>query len=178
MKYKDKGILARWFSLLALLTVTSAMAQPVARPEVAVQAWETWTDQSKLLSPVAGISFGNKAPLPLDITVDASRRYQEMVGFGASITDASAWLIQNRMSAAQRQALMQDLFGKSPGLGLSFTRLTIGASDFSMKHYSLDDMPKGQTDEALTHFSIDPMRADVLPVVKSAPVMIRVEDLC
>ncbi len=168
MKYKDKGILARWFSLLALLTVTSAMAQPVARPEVAVQAWETWTDQSKLLSPVAGISFGNKAPLPLDITVDASRRYQEMVGFGASITDASAWLIQNRMSAAQRQALMQDLFGKSPGLGLSFTRLTIGASDFSMKHYSLDDMPKGQTDEALTHFSIDPMRADVLPVVKSA----------
>lgn len=136
--------------------------------QTAVQAWVTLTDKSKLLAPHDGLVMGAERPLPLNIEVDPSRRYQEMVGFGANITDASAWLIRNRMNPAQRQALMDDLFGPSPGLGLSFTRLTIGASDFSRSHYTLDDVPKGQTDYPLAKFSIDPMRADVLPVVKQA----------
>ena len=59
------------------------------------------------------------------------------------MTDASAYLIQNRMSASQRDALMQELFGRNPGIGLSFMRLTIGASDFSLRHYSYDDHPSG-----------------------------------
>jgi glucosylceramidase len=135
----------------------------------AIQTWVTLTDQSKLLAFEAGKNFaGNRSALPLNIAVDPLQRYQEIVGFGANITDASAWLIQNRMNAQQRSALMADLFGKAPGIGLSFTRLTIGASDFSMRHYTLDDVPSGQTDYPLAKFSIDPMRADVLPVVKSA----------
>lgn len=134
----------------------------------AVQAWETWSDKSKLLAPVDGLMFGNVARLPLNIDVDAGKRYQEIVGFGANITDASAWLIQHRMNPQQRQALMEEMFGKAPGLGFSFTRLTIGASDFSRHHYTLDDVPAGQTDYRLEKFSIDPMRAEVLPVLKGA----------
>jgi len=135
----------------------------------AVQTWLTLTDQSKLLALQTGTSFAPAmAALPLNIEVDPGQRYQEIVGFGANITDASAWLIQNRMNAQQRSALMADLFGKAPGIGLSFTRLTIGASDFSLRHYSLDDVAPGQTDYPLASFSIDPMRADVLPVLKSA----------
>jgi glucosylceramidase len=106
--------------------------------------------------------------LPTIITVDESTAYQEMVGFGAAITDASAWLIQNRLTAAQREALLQELFGPSPGLGLSFTRLTMGASDFSLHQYSYDDIPAGETDSTLAHFSIDSNRAYLLPVVKRA----------
>ncbi len=135
----------------------------------AVQTWVTLTDQSKLLELQSGSSFAaGKAVLPLNIAVEPAKRYQEIVGFGANITDASAWLIQNRMNPQQRSALMADLFGKPPGIGFSFTRLTIGASDFSLRHYSLDDVPLGQTDYPLAKFSIDPMRSDVLPVLKSA----------
>ena len=146
----------------------AGQTQPtVIGPEV--QTWVTLTDQSKLLSLEAGKNFTNKqSTLPLNIAVDPLQRYQEIVGFGANISDASAWLIQNRMNAQQRSALMADLFGKAPGIGLSFTRLTIGASDFSLRHYSLDDVAPGQTDYLLANFSIDPMRADVLPVLKSA----------
>ena len=54
------------------------------------------------------------------------------------------------------------------GIGLSFARVTMGASDFSMKHYSYDDMPSGQTDPTLARFSIDPDRADKLPAIKRA----------
>src|SRR3989449_201362 len=58
--------------------------------------------------------------------------------------------------------------GPSPGLGLSFTRLTMGASDFSLHQYSYDDVPAGQTDSSLAHFSIDSNRAYLLPVVQRA----------
>lgn len=122
---------------LALLLALSMGASVAQSASGAVQAWETWTDQSRLLAPAPGLAFGRAPALALNIAVDASRRYQEMVGFGAAITDASAWLIQNRMSAVQREALLQELFGPAPGLGFNFTRLTIGASDFSMKHLSL-----------------------------------------
>jgi glucosylceramidase len=74
----------------------------------------------------------------------------------------------DELSPAQREALLQDLFGRTTGIGLSFTRLTIGASDFSRTHYSFDDVPPGESDSALRRFSIDPNRADVLPVVKRA----------
>ncbi len=154
---------------MVLLGSGSAVQAQAMATGPAVQTWVTLTDQSRLLALEAGKNFANKLPpLPLNIAVDPHRRHQEIVGFGANITDASAWLIQNRMNAQQRSALMADLFGKAPGIGLSFTRLTIGASDFSMRHYTLDDVPVGQTDYALANFSIDPMRADVLPVVKSA----------
>ena len=107
-------------------------------------------------------------PAGTTITVDDATQYQEIAGFGAAMTDASAWLIETKLSAPDRAALMQELFGRNPGIGLSFMRLTIGASDFSMHDYSFDDMPPGQTDPTLAHFSIDSNRPYFLPAVKQA----------
>lgn len=135
----------------------------------AVQSWVTTGDKAQRLSPQPVRHFGAAAPQALRIDVDTTRRYQVMAGFGASITDATAWLLHNRMSGPQREALLQELFSREgSGIGLDFTRLTIGASDFSRTHYSLNDMPPGQADLALSRFSLDANRADVLPVVKRA----------
>ena len=136
----------------------------------AVQVWLTTASGAKLLSRETDVHF-DSAPPPatlLRIVVDEGSAYQEMVGFGAAITDASAWLIQNKLAPSEREALLQELFGRNPGLGLSFTRLTMGASDFSLHQYSYDDLPAGQTDSSLAHFSIDSNRAYVLPVVQRA----------
>ena len=84
------------------------------------------------------------------------------------MSDASAYLIQTKLSAAQREALLQDLFGREPGIGLSFVRIPMGASDFSRSHYSYDDRPAGETDSALAHFSIDADRAEKIPALKRA----------
>src|SRR5262249_45202852 len=89
-------------------------------------------------------------------------------GFGAAVTDASAWNIATRLNADQRTELMQELFGRDGGLGLSFTRISIGASDFSLKHYSLDDPPGGKPDPDLEHFSIAANRRHLLPVLREA----------
>jgi glucosylceramidase len=152
---------------LALMATLLALGMPT-QAQVKVQVWETFTDQSRLLARGPDRDLGIKPPGDIHIEVDPSQRFQEMVGFGANITDASAWLIQHKLNATQREALLSDLFGKPPGIGLSFTRLTIGASDFSRHHYSLDDVPGGQSDWNLDKFSIEPMQAEVLPVVKRA----------
>ena len=134
-----------------------------------VDVWMTTATGAKLLSREADAHFtAATPPAGTTITVDDATQYQEIVGFGAAMTDASAYLIEKSMSASQRDALMQELFGRNPGLGLSFMRLAIGASDFSLHDYSFDDMPPGQTDPTLAHFSIDSNRPYVLPAVKQA----------
>jgi len=133
-------------------------------------SWQTRADRTRLLArePDSQFKAGQKA-LPLHIEVDAGQRFQTMEGFGAAISDASAWLIQHRMSEPQRRALLAELFGRGPaGIGFDLSRLTIGGSDFSRSHYSYLDLPPGQTDMSLAGFSIEPNRADVLPVVKAA----------
>src|SRR5213592_2954090 len=137
------------------------------------QVWLTTGNGSKLLSRETDVHFDSGPPPAtlLRIAVDEGTTYQEILGFGAAITDASAWLIQNKLAPAQREALLQELFGRNPGLGLSFTRLTMGASDFSLHQYSYDDLPTDQTDSTLAHFSIDSNRAYLLPVVQRARVI-------
>ncbi|ESQ87584.1 hypothetical protein ABENE_17105 [Asticcacaulis benevestitus DSM 16100 = ATCC BAA-896] len=142
------------------------LALPMMAQAGPVKVWQTNADQSQLLAQQPDIAFSKKAAGTV-ITVDPKQRFQTMVGFGAAMTDASAELIRNHMTASQRDGLMDDLFGKK-GLDFSFTRLTIGASDFSGNHYSYDDMPAAQTDPNMTRFSIDAARRDVIPAVKQA----------
>ena len=146
---------------------TTAAAGDAPRDGVAM--WLTTSDRSRAMSRMPDVPFGPAPPAPLRIEVDAGARHQRMVGFGAAITDASAWLIHRRMAPAQRDALLRHLFGRDDGgLGFGFTRLTIGASDFSLRHYSLDDVPAGATDPGLARFDIAPNREDVVPVVRAA----------
>ena len=132
-----------------------------------VTAWTTSADHRLAL-------HAQRLPLDTtsaaaDITIDADARRQQIVGFGAAITDASAWVIRHDMTATQRDSLMHELFGRDDGgIGLGFTRLTIGASDFSRRHYSLDDPPDGRPDPRLRHFSIAPNLDDVVPVTRQA----------
>ncbi len=138
-----------------------------------VQAWITSGDRARLLAHESDTRFdaapAAAAPDGPAIEIDPARSYQQMAGFGAAVTDATGWLVQQKMAPAQRDALLRELFGRQgDGIGLSFTRLTIGASDFSRAHYTFDDVARGQQDPTLARFSLDPQRATVLPTVKAA----------
>ncbi|WP_093142355.1 glycoside hydrolase family 30 beta sandwich domain-containing protein [Pseudoxanthomonas sp. GM95] len=145
------------------------MSLPVlAQSPRKAQVWLTTHGHQYALSPMAPAVFGAREALPIAIEVDATDTRQAMVGFGASITDASAYLIQG-LAPDARAKLLEELFGRQgDGIGLSFARLTIGASDFSRSHYTLDDTPGNAPDPQLTHFSIAPNLADVVPVTKAA----------
>src|SRR3989475_11527699 len=72
------------------------------------QVWLTTGSGSKLLTRETDVHFDSGTPPAtlLRIVVDEGSAYQEIVGFGAAISDASAWLIQKRLSVSQRQGLL------------------------------------------------------------------------
>jgi glucosylceramidase len=153
--------------------VTAPSPKPEAHATAAspvVTAWTTSADHRLALArQTLPFDAATAAVAVADISIDPAARRQQIVGFGAAITDASAWVLQHDMTAAQREPLMRELFSREgDGIGLGFTRLTIGASDFSRRHYSLDDSPAGRPDPQLRYFSIAPNLDDVVPVTRQA----------
>jgi glucosylceramidase len=131
-------------------------------PPVPVHTWVTTADHAKTFhrEPDMNMDFG--AAGGTTIWVSPETTYQTMIGFGASMTDASAYVIEHSMTAAQRDALMRQLFGRNPGLGISFVRVPFGSSDFSQWDSSYDDVP------GLEHFSLRIDAADKIPVLRQA----------
>lgn len=137
-----------------------------------VQVWLTTTDGTNHLTPQNSIQFGTSSG-SATINVNDTQLMQQMDGFGAAVTDSSAWLLENKLNASQRNAVMANLFGtgaSSPtSIGLGFVRIPMGASDFSVTGaYSYDDLPAGQTDPTLAHFSIAHDTSYILPILQQA----------
>lgn len=129
--------------------------------------WLTSADQNFLLErQPAAPCFGRSMPDLPSISVDATRRYQVMEGFGFSLTGGSAMLI-SRLPADTRQALLGELFlTNGDGIGVSFLRLSIGASDLSERSFSYDDMPDGDSDFDLAYFDIEAGDIEVIPLLQ------------
>ena len=147
---------------------TGAKAAPAAQPVPTVEVWLSTADRRLKLAPQPGIVMQARGTAPADVVIDDGKTFQTMDGFGAAMTDASAWLLQNKLNALQRRALLNELYGPPPNLNFNMMRLTIGASDFSLQPYTLDDVPAGDTDPQLAHFNIAPNQADVIPSVREA----------
>jgi len=95
-----------------------------------VESWLTTPDRAQLLARQPDITSAVEPPDTLGtgatrIEVDTAKTFQSMVGFGAALTDASAWLLQTRLSPAQREALLQELFSPGSGIALGMVRLTV-----------------------------------------------------
>lgn len=132
-----------------------------------ISCWITTPDKSALLQKQAEIlHFSASAKNDQAIVVDENSRFQEMDGFGAALTGGSAQLINN-MPAAEREKLLKELFTlKDNGIGISYLRVSIGASDLDASVFSYNDLPEGETDVDLKHFSLDPDRKNLIPVLK------------
>jgi glucosylceramidase len=132
----------------------------------AVSIWETTADQTKLLAQQASINFAADAGTnATTITVDENTTYQTIDGFGYALTGGSASLINGL--GANQAAFLTDIFSTAAGhVGSSFVRITIGASDLSASDFTYDDLPAGQTDIPMAHFSISQEMTDLVPVLK------------
>ncbi|MFD7658527.1 ricin-type beta-trefoil lectin domain protein [Actinosynnema sp. NPDC059797] len=144
----------RAFTSAAIAALTAAAAVAAAPSPAAVAAGEsvniylTTTSDSggrvvtRGLAQQPSIAFsGSAGGATHTITVNENTRYQQFEGGGASITDTTAHLLRGGpVSAATRDAVMRRLFHPVDGIGLSFVRNPIGASDLSRPgHVSLDD---------------------------------------
>ena len=87
------------------------------------------------------------------MVIDPVQRYQTMTGFGASLTESGAIAI-SKLSPTARDALMESLFNRDVGIGLSFLRHPMGSSDFRVADYTYNDVAVGGADLTLANFSI------------------------
>lgn len=136
-----------------------------------VEVYLSTVDQTHLFTKVEDAAVFPKDQAPtsgFDVRINPNIKFQTIVGSGASFTDASAYLINQVLSNEDRDELMIKLFDREEGIGLSFIRQPMGASDFARDFYTYNDMPKGQTDETLQYFSIDHDRTDIIPLLKQA----------
>lgn len=140
---------------------------PVGAQTNKAALWLTKADRSALFEEQkADLTFKAGKESGTTITVDDKPRYQAIDGFGFALTGGSAMHII-RMSADSRAALLKNLFATTAeNIGISYLRLSIGASDLNEKVFSYDDMPDGQTDPTLKHFDLGPDKTDVIPVMK------------
>jgi glucosylceramidase len=149
------------------LFIAGCATIPPAAPSH-VEMWLTSADGTLKLSPQPVQPASHPASGDEAIAIDTSHRFQKIHGFGAAMTDASAQLL-SQLPEDQRKAIMAELFGRANGgLGLSFTRLTVGASDFSTRQYSYDDTTGNAPDPELRYFSIEPATKFVLPRIREA----------
>ena len=151
-----------------------AAAAPAPRPASRgpkAELWLTRPDRTALFQRQAGVlafgAAGAQAPAGAPvIEVDAAQKFQGIDGFGYCLTGGSAQLLR-AMSAPARARLLQELFGTAGNaIGVSYLRLSIGASDLDARVFSYDDLPAGETDPALAHFSLAPDEKDLIPVLK------------
>lgn len=131
-----------------------------------VEFWLTKGDQSALLEKTKGISFGSENNAQEVIEVDTTQRFQTIDGFGYSLTGGSAYLINQKLNAEQRGKLLRELFLSDEGIGVSYLRISVGASDLDDHVFSYNDLPAGKTDRALENFTLAEDQKNLIPVLK------------
>jgi glucosylceramidase len=166
----------------ALVTACLALAALAATSSAqSITVYQTTPDLLEALSQRETLHLSKKAAqsetVPL-ITVDETQRFQEIDGFGASLTDAAAWLFQKKLTPQQTDAAFKMLFARKDGIALSFLRQPIGSSDLAVTFYSYDDLcqqtakacttPAGMTDPNLEHYSLKHDKEYILPLLKKA----------
>ena len=97
------------------------------------------------------------------VSIDTKKRKQTIIGFGGAFTESTAHNI-NLLSPENRTEIIDAYFGEE-GAAYSLTRTHMNSCDFSVANYSYTPV---EGDTALEHFSIEPDRADILPMIKDA----------
>lgn len=133
-----------------------------------IESWVTHRDRSALFQKQpAAISFrpgaGARAP---SILIDPRQQFQSIDGFGYALTGGSAELLMKMSGPARRDTLRRLFATDGDNIGVSYLRLTIGASDMNSFVFSYDDLAQGETDPELRKFNLGQDRKDVLPVLK------------
>ncbi len=173
---KKSGLSIWLFSLLTLFLCgdcsnkeSGSPPDPTPPPPAVsdMDFWLTKADQSTLLQKQSGIlSFNTTTNSYPFVDVDSTTTFQSIDGFGYTLTGGSAFLINN-MSASAKSSLLNELFGNSStSIGVSFLRVSIGASDLSQFVFSYNDLPTGQTDPTLAQFTLSKDTVDVIPLLQ------------
>ena len=165
-------VMIKLFVLFITITITQSCEEttlktypPPEIEEVSASFYLTTPDKVNLLTKQDNGIFPIRDNSDFTITVSENNTFQTMDGFGFTLTGGSAMHI-NAMPSSAKSELLQELFSVENGIGVSYLRISIGASDLDANVFSYNDLASGQTDVNLTNFSISPDNSNLIPVLK------------
>jgi glucosylceramidase len=163
MKYNRSTPLLHNLTLIfCLLLSTSELLKAQA-----IQYTTTANGEQKFTAKNIKIAAVNKKDTGIaTISFDSNKRFQKMEGFGYALTGGSAALI-DQLTEGKKKAILQEVFGNGPSnLGVSYIRISMGASDLDAHVFSYCDIPKGETDSLLNHFNLSEDTLHLIPILK------------
>lgn len=158
IKIKSSFLKSAALSGVALFSLISCGNRAAVETETPankkIEFWLTKGDESVKLQQQNSFLFSNVSNGFQTIEIDGSQQFQTVDGFGYTLTGGSVQVI-NRLSAAKRKALLNEIFGSAENaISVSYLRLSVGASDLDGEVFSYNDLPTGQTDINLEKFSL------------------------
>lgn len=132
-----------------------------------VDFWLTKSDETvKLQKQISVLAFSTAVNQYPVIEVNENTTYQSIDGFGYTLTGGSADVISS-LSASKKQELLQEVFGSGENdIGVSYLRLSIGASDLNAVPFTYNDLPNGETDLDFTKFNFSKDTVSLIPLLK------------
>jgi len=130
------------------------------------EIFQTSSKTTQKLESIGSIKFNSlKQPFETDaaIFVNTSKQFQEFIGIGAALTDASAETFF-KLSEDQQRRFMEAYFSLDKGIGYSLARTIIHSCDFSSESYTYVE----EGDEKLETFSIAHDKKYRIPFTKKA----------
>jgi glucosylceramidase len=149
------------FSIFSIAFACSDTDKPTAY----IKAYVTTGDKQKLLAVDSLVLINPVQDSLPAITLDTAQTYQSIDGFGYALTGGSAYLINQKLSAEQRNNLLAELF-TDKGIRINYLRVSVGSSDLDDEPFTYNDLPKGKTDKELKNFSLAEDQKNLIPVLK------------
>jgi glucosylceramidase len=97
------------------------------------------------------------------VTVTSTKN-QKWLGFAGCFNE-KGWQALSKLSSSDRDKAIKLLFDKENGIGFTWGRIPIGASDYALTRYTLNET---SGDTGMTHFSIDHDTNYLIPYIKAA----------
>ncbi|XP_017795820.1 PREDICTED: glucosylceramidase-like isoform X2 [Habropoda laboriosa] len=123
-------------------------------PKVPKEGSSFWyvTNKNGLRMHKSEVNFGSCDGSPADatITVDSSKQYQTILGFGGGFTD-SFGIDLSKLSPAAQEQLIRAYYDPKKGSGYTLGRIPCASTDFSTRFYTYDDVVN---DTSLKHFAL------------------------
>jgi len=145
------------------LLLMAAMVSPQSPLRAASVEWVCSTE-AKPSQVMDRLALHDAVPAaPAKLRVVPARAYQRIEGFGACFNEMG-WVALGKLPEKERRRVLESLFGDE-GCAFTLARVPIGASDFAIDGYSLDDTPG---DLELAHFSIARDERLLIPFIQAA----------
>lgn len=134
----------------------TACAAPVVRWRCTTED-ERWVDKGR-------VGLGDIKTVSSYIEVDTSLLYQKMDGWGGTFNELG-WDALLAANEEDRQEVMKQLFDPKDGCKFNICRMPIGANDFALNYYSLND---NDGDYSMSKFTLERDHKHLIPYIRAA----------